>query len=74
MSKTAQKQHEKKKYRTGVYGPDGVFYSTGQQGDVVLTKCYNDRGKDIGMFWCHKNGELSWRKHKNDEVREEVTK
>lgn len=74
MGKTAQKQHEKKKYRTGVYGPDGVFYSTGQQGDVELRLCYSVKGKRIGMYWCHKTKDLSWRKYKNDEVREEVTK
>ena len=71
MGKTAQKQHEKKKFETGVIGPDGVFYKTGQSGQVELRKVIIN-GRDAGMFWCHKQKDLRWRKVKHDEIRKEV--
>jgi hypothetical protein len=66
MGKTAQK--DKKFKKTGVYGPDGILYTTGPGGEVYLGKCYNARGKCIGMHWCHKTKDLRWRKIKGDEV------
>lgn len=75
MGKTALKQHDKKKYQTGVFGPNGTFYSTGQRGDVELRKCYNEKGKNLGMWWCHKQDfEFKWRKGYNDEISKEVKK
>lgn len=67
-SKTAQKGHEKKFKKMGVYGPDGVFYTTGPGGDIELCKCINAKGKNIGMWWCHKTKDLKWRKIRSDEV------
>jgi hypothetical protein len=72
MGKTAQKGHEKKRYKTGVYGPDGVFYSTGPQGEVQLVKMIG-RGRK-GMYWSHKTKDLAWPKTKGDEIQEEVKK
>ena len=74
MGKTAQKLHDKKKFETGVIGPDGTFYKTGQQGEVELRLCYNLKGKKIGMHWCHKTKGFKWRKGYADEIRKEIKK
>jgi len=65
------KQHDKKRYETGVYGPDGVFYNTGQRGQVELRMVLVN-GKNKGrMMWCHKTNGMSWDKKPNDEIRRE---
>jgi len=66
-----KKLHDRKKFITGTYSPEGRFYSTGYGKQAELHKCYGPTGSCLGMRWVTKDG-TSWRKIKGDETTKEA--
>lgn len=63
-----KKQHEKKKFETGVYAPDGTFYQSGNSAEVRLVRIMGRKG----IWWSHSKKDLTWRKVSGDEIVREV--
>jgi len=65
MSKTAQKQHHKKKIKSFICTEDGMLPSK----DFELVQCFNEKGGNAQMWWVNKkNRDIRYKKIYKDEI------